>query len=245
MTLCRLNQTVWTLLVCLSGCGLPHRVPLTKAGAPDYDHVNLVYEFEGPQRVLSNLSQQTDRPIPASYRSGGNRSDAPDDWSAARLSIQFPHPSGNPNLGRATLRLSRTLSGAEEPKLTLRQKLMTGVRPVRLRDFRSARQKPSIGESLSRSESARGAELVRVLDFPKQQLDLLIVDLALSGFFDGQKRQAGGAWLDVHIDRGHTTKIWTPEPRLDDFVDRVFREGKRASTTVQTVADSQFAGQSL
>ncbi len=62
-------------------------------------------------------------------------------------------------------------------------------------------------------------------DFPKQQLDLLLVDLAHSGFFESQSRPNGGVELKVAIDRGHNAKPWTREARLDDLADRVYHEG--------------------
>ena len=63
-------------------------------------------------------------------------------------------------------------------------------------------------------------------DFPKEQLDLLILELARGGFFDDQKRPEDRTHLSVRIDRGKAAKAWTAEPRLDDFIDRVFHEGQ-------------------
>lgn len=77
------------------------------------------------------------------------------------------------------------------------------------------------------TDSAQPPKSVRMtLDFPKQQLDLLLVDLARSGFFDDQSRPDGGVQLTVAIDRGHGAKAWTREARLDDLADRVYHEGE-------------------
>lgn len=62
-------------------------------------------------------------------------------------------------------------------------------------------------------------------DFPKAQLDLMLTDLAGSGFFENQQRPGGTANLAIVMDRGRTAKNWTPEPRLDDVILMVYREG--------------------
>lgn len=64
-----------------------------------------------------------------------------------------------------------------------------------------------------------------VLDFPRPQLDLLLYDLAGSGFFDGRAAAHATTELDVRIDGGRTAGAWTPHPRLEDFIDRVALQG--------------------
>ena len=78
------------------------------------------------------------------------------------------------------------------------------------------------------------------LDFPKQQLDLLLFDLAHSGFFERQTRPAADVQLQVEIDRGRTAKQWTREPRLDDFIDRVLQEGSPKETSNIEHSTSNF-----
>jgi hypothetical protein len=79
-------------------------------------------------------------------------------------------------------------------------------------------------DSQSNSQPQPNDELW-VLDFPRQQLDLMLVDLANSGFFEDQQRPEGGTQLSVTIDRGQTAKPWSTDARLDGIVDRVQREG--------------------
>ncbi len=86
------------------------------------------------------------------------------------------------------------------------------------------------GSAIAGSKAnSRTAHQVRILDVPKSELDLLLVDLANVGFFDDAKGLGRAAKLTVAIDRGQTTKQWDHVPRLDDFVDRVYREGAAAS----------------
>jgi hypothetical protein len=82
-----------------------------------------------------------------------------------------------------------------------------------------------VSTQITKSDAVAGDE-IWVLDFPRQQLDLLLSDLAGSGFFEEQQRQEPGTHLDVQVDWGRTRKPWTPEPRLDHFVARVYNEGR-------------------
>jgi hypothetical protein len=84
--------------------------------------------------------------------------------------------------------------------------------------------------SAVRATSEPAAE-VRTLDVPKQELDLLIADLAHQGYFGAAARSEGGARLNVSIDQGRAQKTWSSEPRLDDLAERVYREGRLASGT--------------
>jgi len=68
--------------------------------------------------------------------------------------------------------------------------------------------------------------LLKQLLIPRRELDLLLVDLAHSGFFENQVRTTGDAHLNVVIDEGEESKTWSAEPRLNELIDRVYREGR-------------------
>jgi hypothetical protein len=145
--------------------------------------------------------------------------DANGSWSTACLTIAYPHPDDLPGMARATLVLSQTDSHELPKPPTIRERIAQS-----LNRRATAEQDACKGSSAHASSSGPDDE-IWVLDFPKQQLDLLLADLQASGFFENQTRPNGGALLQIAVDRGRTQKTWTPEPRLDDVVSRVFREG--------------------
>ena len=195
------------LLCFFSGCVLPHKVRLTDTGAPQYDKVVVTYLIGGSHggltRDLSQAAEQVAAVNDSTMETGAN-------WSIAELQIEYPHPDGDADLARATLRLSR---GPAVPKSqTLAQRFHSSLNWLSWRD--------------SQADSPLQAhDELWVLDFPRQQLDLMLVDLANSGFFEDQKRPEGGTQLSVTIDRGQTAKPWSTDARLDGIVERVQREG--------------------
>ena len=104
-------------------------------------------------------------------------------------------------------------------------------RPVRpsqsgLARFSIWRNKPASESTATHAVVAGPGDRVRFLDIPKLELDLLLVDLANSGFFDDQERLATTGQLDVTINRGRVAKRWTREARLDDLTSLVNRYGE-------------------
>ena len=73
--------------------------------------------------------------------------------------------------------------------------------------------------------SPKHSRVLKQLEIPRGQLDLLLYDLAHAGYFENQDRLFGEAYLRVNVDAGSEAKSWTSEPRLNDIVDRVYREG--------------------
>ena len=195
------------LLIFFSGCVPSHRVGLTDTGAPRYNKVLVTYLIGGSHGGLTRDPSQAAGPAStvsdSTIESGA-------DWSIAALKIEYPHPEGDADLARATLRLSR---GPAIPKSkTLAQKFHSSLDWLSWRD--------------SQPDSVRQAhDELWVLDFPRQQLDLMLVDLANSGFFEDQQRPEGGTQLSVTIDWGRTAKPWSTDARLDGIVERIQREG--------------------
>ena len=190
------------------GCRTPHRVQMGESGTPQYGAANVVYDLTGQmQTAFIRPHEPKIRPVSfeeseASVEAGESSeaaSELPKDWTHATLQIQYPHPSGRTDAARATLRLSRQpVCAAPDANL-----------------------QPT---DAKRNESTE--DELWTLDLPKYQLDLLLFDLANSGYFDGQMRPSGGAQLTVGVDQGETSKPWCSEPRLNDLLLRVYEEGK-------------------
>jgi len=65
----------------------------------------------------------------------------------------------------------------------------------------------------------------RLLAIPREQIDLLIFDMAQSGVFDETLSSSGEARLNVRIDRGRVERSWKQDGRLLDFAHRTLTRG--------------------
>ncbi|MGC1275680.1 MAG: hypothetical protein WBC44_18375 [Planctomycetaceae bacterium] len=59
------------------------------------------------------------------------------------------------------------------------------------------------------------------------ELDLIVGGLRGSRFLDGGSRPGGQAWIEVGYGDKTVGKEWTPEPRIDDLVERTIQNGRR------------------
>ncbi len=128
-------------------------------------------------------------------------------WKTAQLSIQYPHPDSMLGMAQATLRLSAQAPALEpnaDPALQF-----AGPKP---------RACP-VSRNFCNDE-------LWVMDLPKAELDQLLTTLSGEGFFDDSALASAGPHLDVSINRMHTAKTWSRTPRLDQFVSRVYAEGR-------------------
>ena len=198
------------LILNLSGCALPERVTVDDAGTLQYERAVVVYELSGANGALEHDLLRTVR------RPELHAADSAT-WSSAMLTIDYPHPCGRTDLAQATLHLSDTLIVFRETSPTPGEQIRTGL--IRAASF--VRQDESDPQ-----DAWAASATVLTLDVPKYQLDLLLYDLADSGFFDAQQRPSAGSRLAVRVDRGELKKAWSPEPRLDDFVTRTYRHGR-------------------
>jgi hypothetical protein len=202
---------LWAALLAVAGgCALSHKVAVNGSGAPQYERVDISYRIPGTHGPLARRAHNETGVIGAA----GERESPSAATSAGTLTIEYPHPQGDPAMARATLRLSQ--------QSTSRSKSLVGAWRSHLSWLP--------GATVAREVTPAAADEVWVLDFPRQQLDLMLFDLANSGFFDDQSRHEGSAHLSVTIDRGRASKTWSPEARLDDVVLRVQREGWLASS---------------
>lgn len=69
----------------------------------------------------------------------------------------------------------------------------------------------------------------RQLTIPRQQVELLIIDLARAGFFDSPDPPGARSPLRVTIDGARVTRNWRTDDRLLDFAHRVFHRGRVTS----------------
>ena len=201
-------------LAALAGCAGKHRVEVTDTGTPRYKHAAVVYELTGAHGALEHNRMRT---VGAATEDNGSDLDAPPvvepAWMFSRLEIEYPHPHGRDDVAQATLRLSHHRPATPEPT-------------ARLDKLGRALERWQTGRNDPPSPRVSPRDEIRTLDIPKHQLDLLLIDLADSGLFDTQRRPYGGSRIALRIDKGDVEKPWTPDPRLDDFVTRVYREGR-------------------
>ena len=203
--------------ITVPGCAVPQKVEVTQTGVPRYNCVEVVYELREAHGALAARPLESVKTVNGSNDETNSPGHA---WSAALLKIQYPHPNGKPNTARVTLRLSRRPSLPVEFDPPPSERIRSGLHRITSGD------KSAMQVSLDLPENPCHADdEIWALDFPKEQLDLLLTDLANSGFFDRQRRPCGGARLTVGIDRERITKAWTPESRLDDVLMQVYREG--------------------
>lgn len=69
----------------------------------------------------------------------------------------------------------------------------------------------------------------RQLIVPRQQVELLILDLARSGFFDSPDPPGARSPLSVTIDGARVTRDWRVDDRLLDFAHRTYHRGRAAT----------------
>lgn len=191
-----------------AGCHFPHKLRVTPCGDPFYSRVSLVYEVDAGRGALA--PRFVERP-PGEGMSFPRPASGP--VESAVLRLEYPHPYGWPGMARVTVRFSR-LSIHDRRNLAREKGLL--VRLV------------SATEDWQRdAEYDPFAELYE-LSITRQELDLLLIDLAQSGYFDPNLRANGGTRLAVEIDGGTASKDWVPEPRLDDIITRLHAEGLAA-----------------
>lgn len=207
------------LVLCASGCTLSEKIGVDSTGAPIYEKLHIVYELPGADAVSKSRSTQRDRQSPTADIEPVDWQEL--SWPVVRLEIAYPHPEAPAQFGRATVVFSDTPPSADSGEEMPAGPLQSGLE--RLTAWRS---KPAAESTVTPAHVAGPGDVVRYLDLPKLELDLLLVDLANSGFFDDQQRPAATAQLDVTINRGRVAKRWTREARLDDLLSLVNRYGE-------------------
>ncbi len=205
-----------TLLLLLTaipvvGCTRHHTVAKSTTGAPKYDRLEVVYDLQDGHGALSSSAIQPVEYV--SEEAGAAIRTTTKAWSRATLRIESPHPEAKSGQARLTLRLARreaTRPTTSEPSA---DKSVTD------------RVLAYVPWTESDGETGTVVEEVWVLDVPREEIDLLLVDLARTGYFEEGTRPNAAAHLDVQIDKGRESKAWHTSPRMDELAERVRSEG--------------------
>lgn len=219
----------------LAGCTRRHTVEKTRTGAPEYEELRLVYELRDGYGALGSRGLQ---PVQLVSGTEGEAARTADHlWGTATLRVEYPHPDARPGWARATLRLSpdeRSIARASRATEAPSAERPTGL-TGRVRNLLPWGAEEAGGEMVApdpfiehtppTEPNQQTADEIWVLDIRREQLDLLLVELARSGYFEDQTRPVGGAHVSVRIDSGMEEKLWDPDPRLDDLAERVYTQG--------------------
>jgi hypothetical protein len=219
-----LALTILTANGLLGGCASPHAVALNEAGSPDYRKVDIVYElasersFQEPT-VVAKVNATTNASNTNPSNKGTPAADR--DWARTSLRIRYPHPAGHTDMAQVTVRLSKTPLPLDPVEPTRKDRAIN-----RRRALATGQNPASLLTTASHTVSTSSDDEIHTLDIPRHQLDLLLLDLARSGFFSDQQRPSGRVRLYVRVDGGHNLGTWDPEPRLDDIASRVLHDGR-------------------
>ena len=214
-----LALTILTANGLLVGCASPHVVALNEVGSPDYRKVDIVYELAS-ERSFQELAAVVK--VNATTNPSNKATSAADrDWARTSLRIRYPHPAGHADMAQVTVRLSKTPLPLNPVEPTWKDRATN-----RARALATGQNPASLLTTASHTVSTSSDDEIHTLDIPRHQLDLLLLDLARSGFFSDQQRPSGRVRLYARIDGGHNLGTWDPEPRLDDIASRVFHDGR-------------------
>jgi hypothetical protein len=163
---------------------------------------------------------------PAVQQAGSSEHDTPDlqgaRWAVAKLSIDYPHPDGRKDFGRATVELKPLDCGD-----FCASKSMTEVRADRL-DERHNRYAAWATRWLWRMK-APTEELpptaVATLDLTRAEIERILRRLEERGHFRRSAEDQGPARLDVMQNQRRISHACEYEPLLDDLVNEVWARG--------------------
>jgi hypothetical protein len=186
------------LAVCtfMSGCRLPNRSADNSLAS--YEHATISYEVAGCcRRILAGESEIT--PVAYSTDQAATSSVTNESiWKSAQLSIQFPHPDEMADMAQVKLRLSSLAPDDEMPQVSEAGPLAGGVCNDEL----------------------------WVMDIPKVELDQLLIQLSNRGQTAVGHRPVAEAHLNVTVNQQATANTSKREPQLDEFVKRVYQQGR-------------------
>lgn len=199
------------LFTTVGGCRMPHRVGRTVDGMPEYKLVHLVYE-----RVPTPADLTAAKNSMLLYAGFEEDEEEAIDLSRLPLRLELDYPARGGSGDEATLTVT-VLEPAPAERTTSRARGLIAVARNVVRDDGPESGGP-LAERLEDGPSW-------TLSISRVELDLLLLDLANSGFFDEHLPSTPTTEVDVRIDRGRVSKVWTEEPRLEHFVRRAICEG--------------------
>lgn len=193
------------ILIC--GCAVPYQVEVTSNGSPKYQNIEIEYQTHSSREAFQ--SKESNQVQLINYNQEPVESSDPEQWTQSTLRIQYPHPEGKKGMVLATLTMSRASF-----------KALHQLKSNENGESGHTKLKP-----VPKSKIPQIREEIWKYEFPRSQLDLFLTDISKSGFFDEQTRPNGEAHLSIHIDKGVESKKWTQEPRLEDFIKRIYEKG--------------------
>ncbi len=198
--------TLVTLLLAMTvpfGCRTVRKLELTQAGAPLFERFEADY-------AIAAADFHFDRTFAASQRPEAATESATITTASGERVTSTDDKEGDINrTGQRAARLKiecpASTDTPDEARLTLEIRASTD------------------------GSSNSPAEDVRHLIVPRQQIDLLILDLARTGFFDGFEPPGARSPLNVTIDGARVSRNWRLDDRLLDFAHRAFHLGHETS----------------
>ncbi len=203
----------------ICGCAIPYQVKITQNGSPKYDKVDIQYQTHSSRDAFK--PPEADQVELVDYKTDGKNEKDPTQWTKSNLLIQYPHPEGKKGIALATLSMTQASFNSLHEELN--EEFQQGLK--RSKDNDSSKTKSHNSHSSKGNSSTSIKEEIWKWELPKEQLDLLILELSKSGFFDNQSRPIGETYLSIQIDKGNLAKKWTQEPRLEDFIKRIYENG--------------------
>lgn len=104
---CMLISMTITAVAMIGGCQSPQKLEVSQSGAPKFERFRAEYHFEQADQLLGR--QFESRADGASEDGAGNNPlrtvSAETSWSAARLTVECPHPGGDASLAMLELTL--------------------------------------------------------------------------------------------------------------------------------------------
>lgn len=209
------------LLLCalaLTGCQWKGGVPVVSK-LPDIEPIEVSYRLENLARDLGQISEWSDFGVQASYSPADTPAELPADRPhAATLQIEYPHPERGADAALATMVVYDgevdfdsvpTEDGGSKGSRRWWSRLWPG---------RSKEDTAAVAGAPMPTE-------ILTLEIPRSQFELLISDLNR----DQYSSDAGGtdkhASLEIRRNHKHVLQSSLSEPRLNEFMRRIYRDG--------------------
>ncbi|MBI1310448.1 hypothetical protein GC176_04005 [bacterium] len=192
------------LLLCaslLNGCQTPKKLELTQTGTPAFERFSAVYEIPSASEALRRQFA-SDSSVPAINAGSTTDGSAPTESASVRqISALQYSPLTGVQSARLTIECPSSTGDASEARLTLEL------------------------QSDNAATGQRRTEATQSLIIPRQQIELLIFDLARAGFFDEPEPPGARSPLSVTIDGVRVTRNWRLDDRLLDLAHRTLERG--------------------
>ena len=200
----RIVVTIMTLLLAVIvpfGCRTARRLELTQSGAPAFESFEAEYEIPVAESHLQR-----------SFADNSKHAETVSADSVVQRVSASSDTASNSGKGK----------DSENDRRRTRLKIQCPASPDKSDEARLILE---IQSSSSGSLSTESRE-TRQLIVPRQQVELLIFDLARAGFFDSPDPPGARSPLSVTIDGARVSRNWRADDRLLDFAHRAYHRGR-------------------